>query len=105
MAEGDSGEEPSPEHFDGADSTRTKNGMHPHREYDNVALEALEALERGQARVGAASGEDGHVATETSAGWRRAKEGDEKPQRARLAQEPNGGEMEERGPPRTVARA
>ena len=39
MAAGDSVEGPWPEHFDGADGARTKNGMHPRHEYDNVASE------------------------------------------------------------------
>ena len=47
------------EHFDGADGARTKNGMHPLREYDNVALEATD---RGQASAGAAAVEDGYGA-------------------------------------------
>ena len=60
---------------------------------------ASEASERGQASVGAASGKDGHGVKETSAGQRRTEEGDENPQRARPAQDPNGGETEERDPP------
>ena len=76
--------------------------MHPRRKYNNVASEATA---RGQARVGAAAGEDCHGATETSAGQRRAEEGEENPKSALLAQDPNGGETEARAPYRTVARA
>ena len=75
-AAGDGGEGPRPEHFDGADGARTKNGMHPRRKYDNVASEAME---RGQASSGAAAGEDSHGVTVTSAGPRRAEEGEENP--------------------------
>ena len=76
-AAGDGDEAPPPEHFDGADGARTENGMQPRRKYDNVALEVSE---RGQASAGAAAGEDGHGATETSAGRRRAEEREENPQ-------------------------
>ena len=76
-AAGDGGEGPRPEHFDGADGARTKNGMHPRREYDNVVSEATE---RGQARARVAAGEDGHGATGNRAAPRRAEEGDETPQ-------------------------
>ena len=92
----DGDEGPRPEHFDGADGARTENGMHLRREYENMASEATE---RGQASTGAAAGEDGHGAMETSAGTRRAKEGDENPQRALPAQDPDGGETKARGPP------
>ena len=54
-----------PEHFDGAARAMTKNGNHPHHEYDKVALEASE---RGQASAGPAAGEDGHGATTHSVG-------------------------------------
>ena len=101
MAEGDDGEGPRPEHFDGADGARNENGMHPRREYNNKS----EATEIGQASAGAAAGEDRHGATVTSAGPRRAEEGEENPRRALPAQEPDGGETEASPPPQTVARA
>ena len=75
-AAGDDSEGTRPEHFDGADGARTKNGMHPHREYNNVASEATE---RGQSSAGAAAREDRHGATETCAGWRKAEEVDKNP--------------------------
>ena len=64
-ATGDGGKGPPPEHFDVTDGARTKNGMHPRRKYNNVALEASK---KGQDSAGAAAGEDGHGDTETSAG-------------------------------------
>ena len=90
-----------PEHFDGANGAMTENGKHPRCEYDKVASEALE---RGPASAGTASGEDGHGAMNHSAGWTREEEGGETPRPARSAQESNGREMEERPPPQTVAR-
>ena len=96
-ATGDGGEGPRPEHFDGADGARTKNGMHLPHEYNRLASEAME---RGQATTGAAAGEDGHGATVTIAGPRIVEEGDENPRRALLAHEPDGGETEARGPPK-----
>ena len=93
-ADGDSGEGHPPEHFDGADSATTENGKHSHREYNNVALEASE---RGPASAGPEAGEDGHGATNHSAGRTWEEEGEENPRRASSAQEPDGGETEERG--------
>ena len=101
MAAGDGGEGTPPEHFDGADGARTENGMYLRCEYNNVALEASE---RGQASAGTAAGEYVHGGTEKSAGRRRAEEGDEKTQRAHLAQEPNIGETEKIPPPSSCAR-
>ena len=69
-AAGDGGEGTWPERFDGADGASTENGMHPRREYDNLASEATE---RVQARAGADAGGDSHGSTETSAGRRRAE--------------------------------
>ena len=91
-----------PEHFDGADGATTENGKHPCHEYNKMASEALE---RGQASAGPAAREDGHGATEHSAGWTRIEEGDENPQRASPAQEPEEGETVESPHSRTVARA
>ena len=48
-AAGDGGKGPPSNHFEGADVARTENGMHPLREYKNVASEASE---RGQASAG-----------------------------------------------------
>ena len=96
----DGGEDPRKEHFDSADGARTDKGMHPRHEYVNVASEATE---RGQASAGAAAGEDGHGATVTSTGPRRAEEGDENPRRVLPVQETYGGETEAIPPPRTVA--
>ena len=96
-AAGDSNKGHPPEHFDGADRATTENGKHPRRKYNNVALEASE---RGQFSAGAASGEDGHGATEKSVVRIRAEEEDEKPQRPRPAQETDGGETEESPPPK-----
>ena len=73
---GDSGEGSLPKNFNEADGARTKNCMHPRREYKNVASEVSE---RGQASAGAAAGEDSHGATETRTGWRRAEKGDKNP--------------------------
>ena len=75
--------------------------MHPRRKYNNVALEAKD---RGQASVGAAAGEDGHGAMETSARPRRAEEGDKNQQRALLAKEPDGSDTEARAPPNGCTR-
>ena len=72
MTAGDGGEFPRPEHFDGADGTRTKNGMHPGCEYKNVVSEATE---RGQASMGDAEREDNHGALEISEEPGRAEEG------------------------------
>ena len=70
--------------------------MHLHPEYDNVASEATD---RGQASTGSPTGEDGHGATETSAGTRRAEEEYGNPQRALLMQEPGGGDTDASPPP------
>ena len=75
--------------------------MHPRCKNDDVVSLAKE---KGQARVGAAAGEDGHGATENRAGPRMAKRADENPQRALPVQEPEGGEKEARDPPNSCAR-
>ena len=93
MAAGNGGEGHSPEQFDGANGTTTKNGKHPRREYNNVASEASE---RGQTSAGAAAGEDCHGATEIAESW------DEKTQRARLMQKHDEGETEARAPPKRL---
>ena len=85
-----------PEHFDGADGAPTENGKHPRREYDNVASEASE---RGPASAGPAAGEYSHGTTNHSAIRTQREKGGKNPRRASLAQEPDGRETEERGPP------
>ena len=50
-----------PRKSEGANSARSKNGMHPCREYDLLASEATEG---GQANTGAAGSEASHWATE-----------------------------------------
>ena len=101
MAAGNGGAGQPPEHFEGADGATTENGKHPRREYKNLALEASDI---GLARAGPAAGEEGHGATDHSVGRLRDEEGDERPQRVRLAYEHDEGETEERGPPNGRAR-
>ena len=87
------------EHFNGTDGARTKNSKHPRCDYNNVASNVSE---RGQVSAGAAAGEDGHGATENSAGQIRAEEGGEKPQRAPSAgpqRRRDEGETEDSPPP------
>ena len=90
-----------PEYFKDADGDTTKNGKHPRREYDKVALEASE---RGQASAGPAT-EDGHGAMTHNAGQIQEEEGYKDPRRASASQDPNGGDTEESPPPQTVTRA
>ena len=78
-----------PKHFDGVAGATTKNGKHPHREYNKVASEVSE---RGQAIAGLATGEDSHRDMIHSAGRTREEGGDKNPRlQAR--------ETEERPPP------
>ena len=86
-----------PEHFDGAAGATTTNGKHMRREYDMLALEASNI---GQASVGPATVEDGHVATTHRAGQIQDNGGDEKPRRASATQEETDGrETKERPSP------
>ena len=88
------------EHFNGTYGARIKNSKHPRCDYNNVASNVSE---RGQVSTGAAAGEDGHGATENSAGQIRAEEGGEKPQRAPSAgpqRRRDEGEMENSPPPK-----
>ena len=94
--DGDGGAGYPPEHFDGTDGATTENGKHLRREYGKVATEASK---RGLARAGPATGEDGHGATNHSAGRTREEEGDKNPRLASSVQEPDGGETEESPPP------
>ena len=87
-----------PEHFNGADGTRSEHGTLARRKYN---LLALEATERGPASAGTAGGEDGHGATDHIAGRIWEEEGDGNPKRARSDQEPDKGEPH----PQTFARA
>ena len=64
-AAGDGGAGYLPKYFDSADGATNENGKHHHREYNQVALEALEI---GPASAGPAAGEDGHGATTHIAG-------------------------------------
>ena len=96
MAAGDGGAGHPLEHFDRADGARSKHGALARREYDNMALEASE---RGPASAGPSVGEEGHRATNHSAGQIWKEEGDENPKCASSAQETDGREMETRGPP------
>ena len=85
-----------PKHFNGSAGAMTENGKHPRREYNKVASEVSD---RGQASAGPVKVEDGHGATNHSAGRTREKGGDKKTRRVSAAREPDGGETEERSPP------
>ena len=65
-------------HSTDAASVTTENSMHPRREYDKVASKALVG---DQASVGPAPAEDGHGATQHSAGLQREEGGDKNPWR------------------------
>ena len=95
-AEGAGGAGHPPENSTDAAATTTENGIHPRREYDKVASEALVGV---QASAGPAPAEDGHGATQHSARIQQEEGGDEKPRRASSEREPADGETEERGPP------
>ena len=70
--------------------------MHPRREYDKVASEALVG---GQASAGPAPAEDGHGATRHSVRTHREQGGDKNPRRASSERDPGDRETEERAPP------
>ena len=65
-----------PEHSTDAAAATTENGMHPGREYDKVALEALVG---GQASAGPAPAEDGYGDTTHSKRTQREEGGDKNP--------------------------
>ena len=90
MAAGDGGAGYPPEHFDGAYGARSEHGALARREYD---LLASEMSERGPASAGPAAREDGHGATNHSAGRTREEGEDENPRCASSEQAPNGREM------------
>ena len=70
-------------HSTGAAAAKTENGMHPCCEYNKVALKVSVG---GQARAGPEQYEDGHGATQHSAGLQRKEGGDKKPRRANSEQ-------------------
>ena len=82
-AEGAGGAGHPPKHSTDTAAATTENGMHPRCEYNKVASEASVG---GQASTGPASAEDGHGATQHSAGLQRKEGGDKKPRRANSEQ-------------------
>ena len=67
-----------PRQSDGANSPRSKNGMHPRREYDLLGSEATEG---GPDNTGNTGSKDGHGATEDQEGMGTEEEGGETLQR------------------------
>ena len=90
-----------PKHSTGAAGTTTENGMHPRREYNKVASEALMG---GQANAGMWQTRTAMGPHHTAWDTRRRGGGDEKPPRASSGREPYDRETEERGPPNGRAR-